>query len=128
MNKNFILVGIVTIVAILGIGVFMLLPKNTQPTNNSVPANTETTTTPSEKKQGFSMADVEIHKDESSCWAVVNNKVYDLTSWISKHPGGSEKILDICGTDGTSQFEGQHMGQEKPESYLQSFYIGELSN
>ncbi len=128
MNKNFILVGIVTVIVVLGVGAFMLLPKNSQPETNSVPANMETTTTPSEKKKGFSMSDVESHKDESSCWAVVNNKVYDLTMWISKHPGGPDKILGICGTDGTPQFEGQHMGQEKPETLLQSFYIGELSN
>jgi len=129
VNKNFILVGVVTVIVVLGLGAFLLMSKNTTSVNNSVPTNNEaTSTTPGEKKKGFSMADVATHKDESSCWAVVNNKVYDLTSWISKHPGGPERILGICGTDGTAQFEGQHMGQEKPESYLSSFYIGDLSN
>lgn len=75
---------------------------------------------------GITMTDVRAHDDASSCWSVVNGLVYDLTAYIPKHPGGKSEILAICGTDGTSAFEGQHGGESKPERILATYYIGDL--
>jgi cytochrome b involved in lipid metabolism len=74
----------------------------------------------------YSFEDVAQHASEASCWTVVNQLVYDVTSFIRKHPGGAKNILKICGKDGTSLFEGQHGGDMKPEQMLASFKIGEL--
>jgi len=76
---------------------------------------------------GYTLAEVATHNSQSSCWAVVSGQVYDLTNWISKHPGGPQKILNICGTDATATFEGQHGGQEKPEATLATFLLGPLA-
>ncbi len=76
---------------------------------------------------GYTKAEVAIHKDATSCWSIINGMVYDLTSWIGKHPGGERAILKICGRDGTSLFEGEHGGDAKPESALSSFLLGPLS-
>lgn len=75
---------------------------------------------------GYTLAEVAVHADASSCWTAVGGKVYDLTSFIAKHPGGAENILRICGIDGTAAFEKQHGGDSKPENTLDGFYIGEL--
>lgn len=75
---------------------------------------------------GISAQEVSMHSTESSCWSIVNGQVYDLTSYISKHPGGSKNILRICGKDGTSAFEGQHGGDSKPEKILAGYKIGTL--
>ena len=30
---------------------------------------------------------------EDSCWAIIDDNVYDLTDWISSHPGGASRII-----------------------------------
>lgn len=82
---------------------------------------------PAPEPSGITMAEVSQHDSKTSCWTVIRGSVYDVTSFISKHPGGASKILALCGNDGTSAFEGQHDGQRRPESTLATFKIGELS-
>ncbi len=103
----------------------------------SAPAPTKTETMPvvvtepapePVEPSGITMADLRTHADASSCWSVVDGSVYDLTSYIPKHPGGKSEILSICGTDGSSAFSGQHEGESKPERILASYKIGVLAN
>jgi cytochrome b involved in lipid metabolism len=54
----------------------------------------------------------------------VNGWVYDLTSWISQHPGGQKAVLSICGKDGSDGFNGKHGWQPRPASELAWFKIG----
>lgn len=77
---------------------------------------------------GYTMAQVQEHGDETSCWTVIEGKVYDVTPWISEHPGGPDRITALCGTDGTAQFTGMHEGDPKPASRLEGFLIGSLQN
>ena len=74
----------------------------------------------------LTMADVEMNDSEESCWCVIDGQVYDLTDWISKHPGGASRIIQLCGTDGTSLFQGQHGGSSGPESTLEGYLLGAL--
>ena len=80
-----------------------------------------------EEPAGYTFADVQANDSASSCWSVINGNVYDLTGWINSHPGGSSRILNLCGTDGSSSFNAMHGGQSNPESRLQSFLLGPLS-
>lgn len=73
------------------------------------------------------MAIVATHSSEQSCWTTINGNVYDVTKWISQHPGGSGAILRLCGKDGTDSFAGKHGGQPRPASELASFKIGTLA-
>ena len=102
-------------------------------TPNAV-TETETTTTPTETTaaetgttqtaEGMTSAEVANHADKSSCWSIINGNVYDLTSWIPKHPGGEQGILGICGKDGSSKFNGQHGGAATQAKILAGFKIG----
>jgi cytochrome b involved in lipid metabolism len=74
----------------------------------------------------YTLAEVEMHKTVNSCWATISGKVYDLTTWIPKHPGGPDKILAICGKDGTEPFMSQHGKNSQIVAGLQTFYIGNL--
>lgn len=74
----------------------------------------------------FTMSDIELHNNRTSCYTTIGRKVYDVTSYIDRHKGGASKILQICGKDGSSLFEGQHEGQMKPEQMLATFEIGIL--
>lgn len=73
------------------------------------------------------MAEVAQHADSASCWVAIAGTVYDLTAWIPRHPGGPERILAICGTDATDEFDAQHGGQSLPTEQLSGFAIGALS-
>lgn len=97
---------------------------STDSTGSSQTGSGQTTST----AQTYTMAQVAQHNNASSCWSAINGNVYDLTSWINQHPGGAERILSICGSDGSSAFNGQHGGQSQPMQILQSFYIGTLAS
>jgi len=74
----------------------------------------------------FSMSDVAKHNTKSSCYTVVGGSVYDLTSFVSAHPGGQAAIASLCGVDGTTSFTAQHGGQRRPENELAGLKIGVL--
>ncbi len=72
----------------------------------------------------FTMADIAPHNSASSCYSAINGSVYNLTSFVTKHPGGQASIKSLCGVDGTSAFSSQHGGQGSPASVLAQFKIG----
>ena len=76
--------------------------------------------------QNYTMAQVAAHNSSASCWSAINGSVYDLTSFISQHPGGQAAIKSLCGVDGSAAFNGQHGGQARPASELVGFKIGVL--
>jgi cytochrome b involved in lipid metabolism len=79
-----------------------------------------------ENEKIYTMEEISKHNSKKSCWTVIRGEVYDLTNWIDKHPGGPDKILKLCGKDGTDLFIKQHGGKEKPEKILEGFEIGAL--
>jgi cytochrome b involved in lipid metabolism len=95
-------------------------PVVTTPTGTKVPTTNPTT------PNSYTMATVATHNTSSNCWTAVNGSVYNVTSWISQHPGGAGAILGMCGVDASSAFDAQHGGQRRPESELASFKIGTL--
>ncbi len=76
----------------------------------------------------YTMAKVKENNSATSCWSVINGKVYDLTKWINSHPGGSSAIKGLCGIDGTSSFTAQHRGQGSPASTLAGYLLGPLTS
>ena len=76
---------------------------------------------------GIGAAEVQKHNTAKDCWTVVNSNVYELTSYISSHPGGASVLTAICGKDGTKAFAGQHAGAQKPNAELSALLVGPLS-
>jgi len=74
----------------------------------------------------LTLDEVKKHSDSTSCWSIVYNNVFDLTKWISKHPGGAAVIKAICGKDGSVAFEGQHEGEGKPARELSNYFLGKV--
>jgi cytochrome b involved in lipid metabolism/uncharacterized membrane protein len=74
----------------------------------------------------IAMADLAAHGTQADCWVGIDGHVYDLTAYVGKHPGGSDKIVDLCGTDGTSAFTGQHSTEQKPAAVLERAQVGVL--
>lgn len=91
-------------------------------------APVEEVSAPSVDATVLSLETVALNDSEESCWTVINGNVYDLTDWISSHPGGASRILGLCGIDGTSQFEGQHGGSAAAEGTLESYLLGPIGD
>ncbi|MCH8613613.1 cytochrome b5 domain-containing protein [Arsenicicoccus dermatophilus] len=75
----------------------------------------------------YTIAVVNDHDNATSCWAAIDGKVYDLTTWISRHPGGPKRIEGICGQDATAQFTTQHGANAEAKARLATFQIGTLT-
>ena len=112
--------------AALKIGKIGSVPTTT-PKPTSTPTPTPTKTTPKPSAKTYTKAQVATHKSGSDCWSIINNKVYNLTSYVSSHPGGSAVISAICGKDGTSAFSAQHGGQATPTSVLSGLLLGAIA-
>jgi hypothetical protein len=98
------------------------------PTPTRVVTPTPTPTpTPTATVAGYTMAQVRANNTARSCWTVIDEVVYDLTRWISNHPGGSSAILFLCGTDGTNAFSAQHQNQARPAIRLDTYRLGPLN-
>jgi hypothetical protein len=94
----------------------------------ATPAATPTAIpTPTATTSGYTMAQVAANNSAKSCWAVIEGSVYNLTTWINSHPGGSGAIISLCGTEATSSFKGRHGNQSRPAAQLSSYLLGPLA-
>jgi cytochrome b involved in lipid metabolism len=56
----------------------------------------------------YDLDDVSKHNSENDVWICIDNYVYDVTSWLNKHPGGKQIIMSYAGSDATDQFFAFH--------------------
>lgn len=75
----------------------------------------------------YTLTDIASHATEADCWSAINGSVYDLSSWVSRHPGGSRPIIGLCGKDGSAGFNRKHGGEARPTAALVLLKIGELA-
>ena len=47
-----------------------------------------------------------LHDSREDGWTVIYDKVYDVTEFLSLHPGGEDVILEYLGYDATLAFRG----------------------
>ena len=52
--------------------------------------------------------ELRLHASESSCWMSIEGTVYDITDFLSKHPGGKAILLRFAGCDATTEFKKYH--------------------
>ena len=56
---------------------------------------------------------------------IIENKVYNISSWIPKHPGG-EIIMQAVGKDATQLFLNNNHPSYVKKTILPKYYIGNL--
>ena len=101
------------------------------PSVSATPSPSKSATPSASASSGLTkltLEEVMKHASSTSCWSIVYGNVFDLTKWITKHPGGAEKIRAICGKDGTTSFERQHTGDGSAANQLSSYFIGKLGD
>ena len=81
----------------------------------------------------YSAADVAKHASSSDCWTIIDGGVYNITSYTSQHPGGSQ-ILQACGVDASQVFHGmsgvgrEHTHSSDAQDILSGMQVGSISN
>merc|ERR1712217_50416 len=48
------------------------------------------------------------HRKASDCWTIFQGKVYDITLYVSFHPGGKGQIMKGAGKDCTNLYNESH--------------------
>eukprot|EP01110_Echinostelium_bisporum_P001126 TRINITY_DN12724_c0_g1_i1.p1 TRINITY_DN12724_c0_g1~~TRINITY_DN12724_c0_g1_i1.p1 ORF type:complete len:474 (+),score=177.29 TRINITY_DN12724_c0_g1_i1:106-1527(+) len=67
------------------------------------------------------------HNTKEDCWISVDGKIYDVTEWIPKHPGGEDLLCLSAGRDCTNLFESYHL-TNKPAAILEKYCIGSIKD
>jgi len=87
----------------------------------------------------FTWQELASHNTEKDCWVAVRGKIYDVTEFMHRHPGGKDVLLLNAGRDATQIFESYHPMKiitSTIESgnngsiliYLEKNYMGDLSS
>ncbi|OAA73508.1 L-lactate ferricytochrome c oxidoreductase [Cordyceps fumosorosea ARSEF 2679] len=72
-------------------------------------------------------AEVARHNTPESCWVILYGKVYDVTSFLSSHPGGSRIILSLAGQDATEDYDPVHPPGTLEENLAPEAVLGTVS-
>ncbi len=112
---------------------------NQNETTSTLPIITPTDSLKSNEIQGpktLTIIEVKRHNFSSDCWTIIKGNVYDITDYITTHPGGNV-IEQACGKDGTTLFterknsNNEIVGNGTPHSInaqkqLEKYYLGPL--
>ena len=72
----------------------------------------------------YTRAELAKHNKEDDLWVSVGGKVYDLTDFLRKHPGGVNLLLENGGKEITTLFHSMH--SPTAIDRVQEHYIGNL--
>lgn len=113
MKKGMAALALATAVSLTGVGA---LPASAQVGPTVLPTATKS----------YTKSQVAKHNTAGSCWTIVGTNVYNLTGFVHKHPGGSKRIIKLCGKNGTAAFRGQHGTGGRANSVLKAYKVGNL--
>jgi len=69
--------------------------------------------------------EVSKHNTRNDCYLIINNKVYDVSEYISYHPGGSRVITSRCGKEVTGIFARIH--SNRAWDLLKKYKVGTIT-
>ncbi|XP_061138315.1 acyl-CoA Delta-6 desaturase-like isoform X2 [Syngnathus typhle] len=75
----------------------------------------------------FTWEEVQKHCSRNDQWLVINRKVYCVTEWAKRHPGGFRVIRHYAGEDATEAFTAFHPDKKYVQRFLKPLLIGELA-
>ncbi|XP_061825514.2 acyl-CoA 6-desaturase [Nerophis lumbriciformis] len=74
----------------------------------------------------YTWEDVQRHCSRNDQWLVIDRKVYNITQWADRHPGGFRVIHHYAGEDATEAFTAFHPDKKFVQLFLKPLLIGEL--
>lgn len=83
--------------------------------------------TPSDITTIYTREQVQAHNSRNDCWVIIDQTIYDLTTFLPKHPGGSKSILAYAGYDATQAFYRVHRTSQNILESLKNLQVGRLT-
>lgn len=77
-------------------------------------------------KTFFTRDEVRKHNQKDDIWLIINEKVYNVTEFLSKHPGGQRVLRIYGGEDATEAFNAFHKEFDKVLRYSKMYHIGQI--
>lgn len=71
--------------------------------------------------------EVEIHNKQNDCWIIIEEKIYDITNFIEKHPGGKRALMIYAGKDATEEFNALHHPSVIDKHLTKENIVGKLT-
>lgn len=59
-------------------------------------------------------------------WVTIEDKQYDITEWVPRHPGGSTQFEHYNGRDMTDAYRAYHKKNTKADKVLKSYYMNDV--
>ncbi|XP_029607751.1 fatty acid desaturase 2-like [Salmo trutta] len=75
----------------------------------------------------YTWEEVQRHSHRGDQWLVIDRKVYNITQWAKRHPGGIRVISHFAGEDATDAFSAFHPDPNFVRKFLKPLLIGELA-
>ncbi len=95
--------------------------------STSSPSTSDSTTS----TKVYTLAEVAEKDTRDDCWIIIEGGVYDVGSYLDKHPGGEGQITPFCGKDATQAFKsrgGEGTHSESANTIKQEYFIGTVQN
>lgn len=67
------------------------------------------------------------HKTLGDCWIIINGEVYNITSWLKRHPGGARILMHYAGEDATVAWTSFHNNKALSLKYMAAYHIGHIA-
>ncbi|XP_048401276.1 acyl-CoA Delta-4 desaturase isoform X3 [Stegostoma tigrinum] len=75
----------------------------------------------------YTWEEIQKHNSRTDKWLVIDRKVYNVTNWALKHPGGIRVISHFAGEDATDAFQAFHPDLTFVRKFMKPLLIGELA-
>lgn len=105
----------------------------TKETKTTTQSTSDTTT----QSLVLNINEIAKHNKSSDCWMLIEGKVYNVTSYFGKHPGGNATMAATCGTDATDAYltkdpyassaGSRSTHSSRAQNLLTNYYIGDLN-
>ncbi|KAK3083286.1 hypothetical protein FSP39_018599 [Pinctada imbricata] len=76
----------------------------------------------------LTMEEVSKHDSAKDNWLMIDGKVYDLSRWAKKHPGGAKILGHFAGQDATDAWTAFHNDKDFVSKYMKALYVGDVKD
>jgi len=118
--KKELLLGVIGSALIIGLMILIIIsyPRPQMKQNNNQP-----------RTKALTISAVAKHNRPEDCWVIIKKEVYEVTDFLSLHPGGKNAIIPYCGKDASQAFatrgdQGPHPNSAREK--LKTLKIGQL--